>query len=144
MATISFDIAAFRAAFPEFSNETTYPDVTLQMYFDMATCYISDLDAGCLTGSCRTLALNLMTAHLTRIGTQAQAGGNSGFVTSSSIDKISVSVNPPPNANQYSWWLSNTPYGQQLQALLSSNIVGGLYVSGRPEKSAFRKVGGFF
>lgn len=144
MATIEFDVDQFREAFPAFADETTYPDATLQMYWDTATCYVSNEDYGCLTGDCRRQAINLMTAHLCTISTMVQSGKTPKFVQSSTIDKVSVSVTPPPNKDQYSWWLSLTPYGAQLQALLGANIAGGLYIGGRPEKAAFRKVGGFF
>ena len=144
MATISFDIAAFRVSYPEFADETEYPDATLQAYWDAATCYISDDTYGCLGADCRELALNLMTAHLAKISTLANSGSAGGFVNSATIDKVSVSTTPPPAKDQYSWWLSTTPYGQQLQALLGANIAGGMYVCGRAEKRSFRKVGGYF
>lgn len=144
MTTIVFDVAQFRTAFPEFSDITAFPDATLQMNWDTSTCYISDLDAGILTGNCRRRAINLMTAHVTKISNNTTLGKTTNFKHSASVDKISVSVTPPPASDQYSWWLNTTPYGSQLEALLSSNIAGGLYVGGRREKSAFRKVGGSF
>ncbi len=144
MATIEFDVTQFRTAFPEFADDAKYPDATLQVYWDTATCYVSDEDYGCLSGDCRRLALNLMTAHLCKISEMAQAGDTPGQVTSATIDKVSVSTTPPPNKSQWSWWLNTTPYGQQLEALLATNAVGGMYIGGLPEKSAFRKVGGIF
>ncbi len=144
MATITFDIDKFRLQFPEFSNVITYPDVMLQMYWDMATCYVSDEDYGCLSGSCRELALNLMTAHLVEIGTGTTSGDAPAFVSSATVDKVSVSTVPPPQRDQYEWWLSLTSYGQQLLALLKAKSVGGCYIGGSPERAAFRKVGGYF
>ena len=150
MATIEFDVAQFRQALPAFAYETQYPDAILQVYWDTATCYISDEDYGCLTGACRRQVLNLMTAHLCVISENAQKGSDASsgqvtnFITSATVDKETVSVAQPPAKDQWSWWLSTTPYGQQLQALLSANIAGGLYIGGLPEKSAFRKVGGVF
>ena len=144
MTTITFDIEQFREQFPEFSNETTYPDVMLQMYFAMATCYVSDEDYGCLSGACRGLALNLMTAHLTKIGTDTTVGEDPAFVTSATVDKVSVSTQPPPDKDQYEWWMSLTSYGQQLLALLKAKSVGGCYIGGSPERAAFRGVGGYF
>ena len=130
MATLTFDVALFRTQFPEFSDAVNYPDSMLQMYWDIATCYISDSDYGALSGSCRQFAINCMTAHLTKLGTNTEDNEALNFVTSATIDKISVSVAQPPNRNQWSWWLSLTPYGQQLQALLSVNAVGGMYLFG--------------
>lgn len=144
MTTIVFDVAAFRVSFPEFANATTYPDATLEINWDIATCYISDEDYGYLSTKCRTLALNLMTAHITKLSGLINAGKTPKFVQSSSIDKVSVTVVPPPAGDQFDWWANLTGYGSQLLALLKANIAGGFFVGGRREKSAFRKVGGYF
>lgn len=141
---IEFDVDQFRDSFAAFCNETTYPDDILQMYWDMATCYVTDEDYGCLTGNCRRLAINLMTAHLCIIAEMVQSGNTPAQVTNATIDKVSVSTAPPPNRDQYDWWLGLTAYGAQLGSLLTSNSAGGLYVGGRAEKSAIRKVGGFY
>lgn len=144
MATIIFDISDFRQRFPEFADDITYPDAMLQMYFEMATCYVSDEDYGCLVGSCRELALGFMTAHLVKIGTDTTTGDDPSFVTSATVDKVSVSTQPPPQKDQYEWWLSLTSYGQQLLALLRSKSAGGFYIGGSLERAAFRKAGGYF
>lgn len=144
MTTITFDIAEFRERFPEFEDDTKYPDAVLQKYWDMATCYISDEDYGCLSGTCRNLAIELMTAHLTNIGEGTAIGEAPVFVNSSTVDKVSVSVTPPPQKDQYEWWLNLTSYGQQLLALLKTKAVGGCYIGGSPERAAFRQVGGYF
>lgn len=144
MTTITFDVGAFREQLPEFSNVSNYPDIMLQMYFEMATCYVSDEDYGCLSGSCRELALTFMTAHLVKIGTDTTSGDDPAFVTSATVDKVAVSTQPPPQKDQYEWWLSLTSYGQQLLALLRAKSVGGCYIGGSVERAAFRKVGGYF
>lgn len=148
MTVISFDVAAFRAAFPEFSSATVYPTDTLSMYWDSATIYINpntgNTVIGGLNDASKTRCLNLMTAHLTKLSTLIAAGQAPGFVQSSTIDKISVTITPPPNKNQWQWWLNTTPYGSQLLALLQAKSVGGFYFGGSPELSAFRKVNGVF
>lgn len=128
-AVITFDVAAFRVSFPAFADVTTYPDATLDGYWTVATCYLSDIDYGYLAGKCRTLALNLMTAHLAALSTLIAGGGTPGLVQSSTIDKISVTLTPPPVKSQFDWWLALTPYGAQLLALLQAKSVGGFYVS---------------
>jgi len=146
LSDIVFDPVLFREQFPAFSCDAHYTDAMLQMMWDMAVCYISDCNYGCLQGNCRQLAINLMTAHLQYISDKAVNGATTGFVTSATIDKVSVSTQAPPATNQtfFNWWLSQTPYGQQLLALLKAKSVGGLYIGGLPERSAFRKVGGIF
>ena len=144
MATITFDVVEFRLLFPSYASEVDYPTPLLQANWDIATCYISD-QVGCyLSEACRKYALNLMTAHITAIGDIVNGGGDLTVEDSSSIDKISVSVVPPSTPDAYKWWLASTPYGKSLSALLSVKGAGGLYVSGLPETSAFRRVGGIF
>lgn len=146
MAEFTFDPAAFRLMYPAFASESLYPDATLQMYWDAAGCYIAndDIKCGQLQGQCRFQALNLLTAHLLFLGTLVQKGQTPGIVTASSIDKISVSLLPPPVPNAWAWWLNGSPYGAQLLALLSVKSVGGVYIGGLPERSGFRRVGGGF
>lgn len=144
MSDYVFNIPAFRISYPAFASDTTFPDVTLQAYWDSATCYISDTDYGYLSGDCRYKAITLMTAHLTALSVLIAKGQVPGLVQSATIDKIAISLTPPPVKNQWQWWLSLTPYGQQLLALLHVAAVGGLFVGGLPERAAFRKVGGVF
>lgn len=141
-ATITFNPTLFRQQFPAFANDTTYPDAMLQMYFDMATCYVSDRNYGFLRNCCRGLALNLLVAHIISLGTAIVAGDPTGTITSATIDKISVTLLAPIAKNGWQFWLNQTPYGQQLLALLSKAGCGGLYIGGRPETAAFRKVYG--
>lgn len=149
---ITFDVTLFREQFPEFANPVNYPDAMLQMYWDMATCYIDDDAASTcsqLNGKCRQLALNAMTAHLTKLSVIVKNGGQYNatpkIINSSTIDKIAVSLTPPPfGTSEWQWWLETTPYGMQLLALLSANSIGGFYFGGLPETAAFRRVGGVF
>lgn len=142
MATLVFDVDLFREQFPAFANETTFPDAMLQMYWDMAICYISDNGSyGFLVDDCRQLAINLMTAHLTALSVLIAAGLAPQLVQNSTIDKITVGLTPPKLLNQYQWWLSTTPYGMQLLALLQAKSVGGWYVGGSPVLAGFPRPG---
>jgi hypothetical protein len=135
-----FDIAAFRVKFPAFADEVIYPDATIQSAADDALCFFTE--HAC---ACSDLLWQLITAHLLQLRTAAAAGGGgTGMVTSASIDKVSVSITAPPAADGYTYWLTMSPYGLQAMALLSGCGAGGLYVGGRPERSAFRSVGGGF
>lgn len=147
---IPFDPTVFRKTFPPFASLTKYPDEQLQFQWDMATCYISDRNYGRLNNKCRLLALNLMTAHLMYLQMKLATAGTGGkvrpsmggVVTSATIDKVSVSLLPPPVTNPWDFWLAQSPYGQQLLALLDSASVGGFTAGGLPEGDAFRKVYG--
>jgi len=145
----TFDPALFRSQFPAFASVTDYPTATLQVYYNISGLYISTNDYGYLNGDGRAYALNLMTAHITAINDiNAAAAENQstsvGLVTSASVGDVSVSIQPPPTKSAFDYWLSLTPYGQQLLALLNMIGAGGLYIGGLPERSAFRKVGGIF
>ena len=141
----TFNPTTFREQFPAFADETRFPDAQLQMYWDMAGCYVGNERGGCLDDTCRVLLLNLMTAHLCQINQLIISGKTPGITTSSSVGSVSVSITPPPfGSSQWSWWMNLTAYGQQAQSLLSVNVAGGLYIGGRCERAAFRKVGGRF
>jgi hypothetical protein len=150
MATL--DIAQFRARFPEFTV-AKYPDITLQVYFDMASVFVS-VD-GCpwqtLTGTRLDLVLQYMTAHLLALQDQAKAAGpggattsQGGFQTSATIGEISVAKLAPPATGAWDWWLYQTQYGTALMALLQTLAVGGFSVGGLNESGAFRRAGGVF
>lgn len=144
MTTHVFDVDAFRQQFPQFADPMAFPDETLQQYWNAATCYINPTDFCYLQGDCLQQALNLMTAHLAALSVLIAKGKNPGFIESASIDKVSVTLQPPPVKNQWQWWLGGTPYGAQLLALLQAKSVGGFYIGGLPETVAFRKLAGIF
>ena len=144
-SVITFDVTTFRLQFPAFADPVKYPDALLQQNWDMATCYISNTDYGLsLTGNCLVLALNYMTAHLTALNNITAANQLPSLQTSATVDKVSVTTTPPPLKTQLQWWLSLTPYGQQLYALLQVKSAAGWYIGGLPETSAIRKVYGVF
>lgn len=145
----TFNFALFRSQFPEFADESKYPDPLLQMYFDMAQTFISTSGSPCsgFSAGQLALALNQMTAHLLILGAQAASNPESnqgGFETSASIGEISVAKLAPPVSGAWDFWLYQTPYGQALMALLSAISVGGFSVGGLDERSSFRKAGGVF
>lgn len=149
MTTITIDIAAFRVQFPQFADVTAFPDLVIQAQFDMATGFVQADTYGCVTVAVRTQMLYLMTAHLLVLGVIIANGGSytgtPGIVLQSKVGDISVGLAQPPyGTSQWRYWLSLTPYGLQLLALLDVQSVGGFYVGGLPERSAFRKVGGIW
>ncbi len=144
MTTIVLDIAAFRVAIPQYADETTYPDSIITNRWAEATCYISDSSYGRLSITCRTLAIQYMTAHLINLSDLIDSGAAPGQVVSAGEDGVSVSLTPPPNRNQWQWWLGLTPWGQRLNSLLANAYVGGLYIGGSRERTGFRKIGSRF
>lgn len=143
MNCIQYDDAAFRAMFRAFPLTAQHSPAVIQAYWDTATAYVSDRKGGCYTGGMtvpqRTLALNLMTAHLVYLFGVIMGGNTPGVTTAATIDKVSVTMQPPPAPNQWQYWLNQSPYGQQLLALLQVTSVGGFYVSSAvPGRAGFQ------
>lgn len=137
----------FRESFPEFADPVKWPDAVIARNHETAACSVSPTPGKRLSGPCRALAVNLMTAHLLFLEDAIMngKGGTPGLVTGASVDKVSVSLTPPPVKSQFAWWLSLSPRGAQLLALLRTRAAGGMYVGGMPpERAAFRKAGGVF
>lgn len=143
MTTLVFNYSAFIALFPAYDNPNKYPQATLQAFWNNAINYISDnASFGILTAPARQQAINLMTAHLVYISDLIAAGTVPYLMQNSTIDKITVGLTPPPLKNQWQWWLSVSPYGQQLLALLQVYAAGGFYIGGSPQIAAFGYQGG--
>lgn len=144
MAQHTLDLAVFRAAFPAF---TATPDAEIQAQWDAAAVYFGTYDGVLLYGDRLQRALDLLAAHLLQVNIMLAAGGQTptiGVLTSATIDKVTVSNMPPPVKSGWQYWLSTTPHGLQLWALLRVASAGGIYVGGGPERAAFRKAGGRF
>ena len=141
---IVLDVAKFRDQFSEFCNGAEYPDAKIQSAWDQATCYVSDRNYGWINGRKREQVLLYLTAHILKIGKIIGEGDTPGVVSSATIDKVSVTLEPPPVGDAWDWWLQTTPYGGQMLALLQALSVGGMYTGGSPELAAFRGVGGRF
>lgn len=145
MVDAVFDPNAFRVTYPQFASVGSFPDALLQAYFETSAVYLGKrLNCNYFMNNPRLiLALNLMTAHFASISAMIASGNTPGIMTGATIDKISITMEPPPVESQFAWWLNQTPYGAQLYALLSIVSVGGAYFGGRPEIPGFRRGGGF-
>lgn len=147
MADPSLDITVFRATFPQFASVVQFPDALITLQWGMATSYLGAY-SNCIydTLDQQQSALYLMLAHLLAIQATIAGGstGGGGPITGATVDKVSVTMAAPPTKSNFGWWLSQTPYGQQLLALLGIVGAGGFYIGGSPERAAFRRVGGGF
>lgn len=144
MAQHVLDPVTFRVLFPAFASEAAYPDAVLDVFWGSAVAFLGDYDGCLLSGAPLQSALNYMTAHLLWSNVLLARGQSSVVVTGSTVDKVQVQLMPPPVKSAWQWWLLTTPYGAHLWALLTAKSAGGFYIGGRPEQSAFRKVGGRF
>lgn len=143
---ITFSPTLFRQYYSQFANSGAFPDAALNSWFWQASQYVSTSDNALymLTGDPRLYALNLLTAHIGAISILIAAGQTPVIETSAGIDKIRVTVQPPPDKTQFGWWLDTTGYGQMLNALLQSVTAGGTFVGGSPIRAGFRGPGGRF
>ena len=145
MSKHTFDVSNFRGLFPAFADTTVYPDDTLSAYWDRASVMIYPYDNWLISNGKLQYALDLLTAHIAAMATQIQNGnGAGGPVQSATEGSVSVSMLAPPAKDFWQFWLSKTPYGQELLALLEALCAGGFYCGGSPEGSAIRDVGGLF
>lgn len=148
MAVHTLDLAKFRELFPEFANETVYPDARIQLYWDTGATILGASDGPLLSGDQLDVCLYYMAAHLLKaavIQAKAATGGAvAAVVTGATVDKTSVTIAAPPFKDGWAYWLSTTPYGAELWALLSVMSAGGVYLSGRPATLGFRGPAGGF
>ncbi len=145
MATHTFNYPAFQAQFPAYASAPV--ESVLEVYFGLATGFINPNDNWCgtLNGSTLDYALNCIVAHYCFINDLIAMGTDTVVVTGSSIDKVSVTLLAPPVKDFFQYWLSTSPYGKQVLALLTAASVGGWYVSkGIGERKAVRKAYGTF
>jgi hypothetical protein len=139
--TLVYTDTDFRSQFPAYESEETYPEAMLEQCFTTATMFISDYNAGDMTGSVRQTAIYLMMVHLLQlqaIAAGSTSGAGSGLQTSSKIRDVAITWQVPPVRSQWAWWLGQTGGGQMLLALLSKASVGGFYVGGACGRTGFR------
>lgn len=111
---------------------------TLQQYYNTAGLIVANTNYGYLAcaGATQT-CLYLLTAHLAAIGALIATGSDAGITVGATIDKISVQLQQVPLKNEWQYWLSETPYGKQLYAILQAQSVGGFYQRGSLGRSGF-------
>lgn len=120
-------VEEFRIRFPEFADETEYPDVRIQMFLDdAAECYMG-LDEGRWCGK-YDKAQAYLAAHLLTVGTNTEAGdsGNKlGPISNKTAGGVSVTraVTSKDRSDADDFYAS-TSYGQQFLVLRNMCFVG--------------------
>lgn len=129
------NIDEFIAQFPEF-NDDVYNSL-IPVYLKRALTFCSACNFGRLKNYKRILAIYLLTAHLLTLSNQTNNNGNSGqggIVGSASVGDVSISYVQIPNLDKFDYWLSLTPYGLQLIALLEILSSVPFYIGGSYER----------
>ena len=132
---MSFDLITFRALYQAFSD---LPDTTILLVSEQAKCL-----ADAQRCECSYMVWFALTAHLLAVSMGLEGGeGQSGALSSATIDKVSVSFSVAQPRDSWESWLGTTPYGQQAMAFLKRCSAGGFFVGGLPERDGFTSVYG--
>lgn len=123
---MAFDIAAFRAAFTEFSNVTKYPDAMINFWAALGQLMLIE----CRWRETYSYGLQLYVAHeVTLAARNAAAGatpggtpGKAGLQSSKSVGSTSVGYDTNNTAEKNAGWWNLTIYGQQFFRL--SRMIG--------------------
>lgn len=154
------DIEKFRATFFVFSDPAKWSDKMIASCYKRALFYVPVLtQCDLLDGEDREYARGLLTAHMMILTKQneaafdnpALAGGSggvaggsmstlpgTGIVTSATIGSVSYNRTLPQSADNYEFWLNQTPYGIEFQAFLSNHVPVGIYSQGDDIRECFR------
>ena len=104
MPAAVFDLAAFRARYPEFS---AVADATLGAYFAESGMYLDNTDSSPVIDLyARGLLLNMLVAHIAALSAAALVGR----ISSASEGSVSVSADMGPVTGSSAWFLQ-TKYG---------------------------------
>lgn len=136
----------FIAAFPEFSNATTYPQGQFAFWETQAENQLSDTRFG----TSLPLAIMLYVAHnivvsarAAQVPTGAISGDASGVVTSKSVGSVSKSYDTRLTAYEGAGPWNATSYGQRFYQLLKAFAASPIYVPGYPRVARYGRPYGF-
>lgn len=131
---IKVTVQGMRMQLPYFADVDKYPDEVLSLDLENAQNYISPLNLGPLKNNSRAYAIYLMAGHLQLLRDRLSAGNTgTGLQTGASVDRVSVTLTPPPFKDQFDYWLNLTPFGAELLFLLSTVTGVGWYIGGSNE-----------
>jgi len=125
------DVATFRIRFPEFADNTEYPDARIQLFLDDTTCFIGTNEARWCGKY--NLAHCYLAAHLLTIGTGTEAGDTSstaGPISSKSAGGVSVTrAVTSKDRSDADEFYSTTSYGQQFLTIRNMCFAGVVVVN---------------
>ncbi len=118
---MTFDIAAFRKAFPEFDSTETYPSPQVQFWVDFIS---RQIDVNIWKQSWN-VGVSLYLAHeLTLAGQNTKAanvggtpGQQGGIASQKSVGSVSVQFDPQTSTEKDAGYWNLTTYGKQFYRL---------------------------
>lgn len=109
MGTVAFDVAAFRARYPEFAASS---DAFLTACFGEAGLYLTNGDGSPVQSlTRRALLLNMLTAHIAALSGGGTGSGAAPVGRVSSATEGSVSIATEFAAPGSAAWFAQTQYG---------------------------------
>lgn len=129
---MTVSVGDFRARFPEFVDDTEYPDARIQLFIDDTALLYLGTDETRWCGK-YNIAQAYLAAHLLSLATSSEAGdtsANAGVVSSKTAGGVSVtrSVVAKDRSAADDFYFS-TGYGQQFIIIRNSCFVGVLVAS---------------
>ena len=126
------DIAAFRAALPEFADTAVYPDSLVLIWSNVATSFVNEAR----WAEVYDTGIYLVTAHHLVLGERdsltAQVGGTPGQVTgplsAKAVDKVSASYDTGAAVIDGGGFWNLTTYGIRYLSLARIFGAGGLQI----------------
>lgn len=123
-------VSDFRRDFPQFSDDTKYPDPVIEFRLNLADMLID----GSAMGNIFPYLVELFVAHYmvlnaadTAAGSLGGAGGaTSGVVASKSVDKVSVSYDNSATLNADAGFWNFSRYGAEFWQMLQLFGYGGI------------------
>ena len=134
-----FPVARFLSEFPQFKNSSDFPETMVARCGKSAMHYITEWRCGfpLQDPEDREYALFLMAAHILTLrknvnddmaGGQTPAGGR---VKKATVGAVIVETDAPNsyNSDDYTFWLSQTAFGQELLAYLANSAPAGIFMN---------------
>lgn len=120
----------FLSIYPQF-NTDTFSDISEFYFNDTYGWAVDEWEIKTFKSRINS-AIYLMTAHRLILNKNAQTGqnGQGGKVASASVGEVSVSYESIPSMDKFSYWLSLSPYGLELLALLETLTATPKYYGG--------------
>ncbi len=122
-------VEQFRLRFPEFSDETEFPDARIQMFIDDTICIMGeDENYWCCyaTTQCYLAAHLLAVASATEAGS---AGSSAGPIVGKTAGGVSVTRgHSGNNRSDGDDWYMSTSYGQRYLADRNRCIIGAMVI----------------
>lgn len=130
---MSFSIATFRTNFPEFTDETKYPDSMVSFWEGIADKRLNTLkwdtllDEGLQLYTAHHLVISAMNVADVALG--ADPGKSTGVVGSQSVGGVSVSIDTGASLETDAGYWNETTYGKMFYRLMRTVAAGGTFIA---------------